>query len=183
MSTAPTNIRVFVQWAQQTVFTGEDIECHITFKNVAASALSVKALQRSRGNVHVPGGERQKRTAIVATKDKPLVSARQAISRGHRATLSLNGPLDAGRTLPGPESLNGSHETASRTTTHRRSVSIISMGASEAAVEDVRNHHELVDRSSRRSKGHGRSTSLQIVPRRCGAGPSGSLGSGTIVRA
>ena len=51
---------------------------------------------------------------------------------------------------------------------HKRSVSIISIGASEGAVEDLRSHGSLPERPRAMSRGHGRSASLQIVPRRHG---------------
>jgi hypothetical protein len=34
----PSNIQVFVKWRDQTIFAGENVECTITFKNVADTA-------------------------------------------------------------------------------------------------------------------------------------------------
>ena len=38
MVAMPSDLQVFVKWKEQTVFAGEDVECTITFKNVAEIA-------------------------------------------------------------------------------------------------------------------------------------------------
>ncbi|KAL3421882.1 hypothetical protein PVAG01_06038 [Phlyctema vagabunda] len=176
MSTPLSNIRVFVHWSEQTVFAGEDIECKITFKNVATTPAP-----SSRSSPHL-GGSRKPPTP--QTKNPSTLSPRPAPpSRGHRSTLSLNVPLGPGtsRARPGSGSWSGGFPKAALDNSpHQRSLSIISIGASEGAAEEARSRK---DGPARLSRGHGRSASLQIVPRRgpnnSGGPPSGPLRTST----
>ncbi len=185
MSTPLTNIRVFVQWVEQTVFAGEDIECRITFKNIAAtpSPPSRSTLHPPPANGFATGGLRKAPTAQV--KGKASLSPRPTqFTRGHRTTLSLNAPAASVRSQSQAASSTwngGASRTGKEENTHKRSVSIISIGASEALTEDVASQASLPERpsrSSRPSRGHGRSASLQIIPRRNGFNGSGGPPSG-----
>lgn len=95
-----------------------------------------------------------------------------ASSRGHRATLSLNVPVaPVGTQTVIPVSWNGAPPKPARDRegrSHTRSVSIISLGASEGGPNDLASHGSLPERQRGGSRGHGRSASLQIVPRRQG---------------
>jgi hypothetical protein len=181
MSNPLTNIRVFVQWTEQTVFAGEDIECQITFKNVATTPTpSRTTLHPASANGFAPGGERQRKGPSTQSKNsatsnhKPLPP-----NRGHRATLSLNAPVGVGRPQPSSRSwTEGPPKVGKDGSSHKRSVSIISIGASEGAVDDGASHSSLIEGSRRIPRGHGRSASLQIVPRRQGINggpPSGRI--------
>lgn len=168
-----SNIRVFVQWKESTVFAGEDIECTITFKNVAVPHGQVNP-NPSKHNGLAPGGERQQRKLPpVQSSTRPSISRNSSFGSGappphlraHRPALSLTTPSIASERrspgLPGGGFQNGSGNGApANKHKHQRSLSIISLGA-ETATEA--NH----DRASpRRLRGHARSASLQVVPGR-----------------
>jgi len=179
MSTPLTNIRVFVHWTEQTVFAGEDIECEITFKNIAPTPTpSRSTLHPPSANGFVPGGDRQRKPPAAQVKNGPMQmqSPRPAPpNRGHRTTLSLNVPVNAVRSQSGSD-WNGVPVKGKEGGSHKRSVSIISIGNSESGiVGDIAGHGSKAERP-RMPKNHGRSASLQIVPRRqgvAGGPPSG----------
>jgi len=167
---ALTNIRVFVNWTEQTVFAGEDIECQITFKNIATIPPPSKStLQPPSANGFSPGGDRQRKLPAAQIKRDPTLSPRPSTqSRGHRTTLSLNVPAGSVRALPTSTSWNGGAARSSKDGGHKRSVSIISIGASEGVPDDIASNGSLIERPRAATRGHGRSASLQIVPRRHG---------------
>lgn len=172
MSNPLTNIRVFVNWTEHTVFAGEDIECEITFKNIATPAPSRSSLQPPPANGSGAGGDRQRKSTATQIKRESTISPRPSLpSRGHRSTLSLNVPAGSVRAVPPSAPWNGGPPKA---ISHTRSVSIISIGATESAIDDVASQGSLADRPLSVMKGHGRSASLQIIPRRHGVngGPS-----------
>lgn len=179
MSTQSTNIRVFVQWTEQTVFAGEEIECQITFKNIATVPAPSKAsLHPSAANGFASGGERQRKSPTAQVKTNSALSPRPSPpNRGHRSALSLSTPVGHTPSQSTPGSWTGEPRKASKDGgTHKRSVSIISIGASEGGFDDLTSHGSLPERPRRMSRGHGRSASLQIVPRRYGVNggpPSG----------
>ncbi|KAI1428739.1 Rgp1-domain-containing protein [Xylaria sp. FL1777] len=179
----PTDIRVFIRWDDQTVFAGEEIRCHITFKNVApgpspfgptvASASTSSQRQPSQSS---PRTDRSRQPS-------PLLSPRAgsangltppASARSHRSTLSLNVPSISSRLRnsvqqwappqpPAPPQKPGH--------VHKRSLSIVSMG-SNATVDDQAYGNGTQTRPQRPARGHGRSASLQIIPR-IGTTPNG----------
>lgn len=182
MLPSPSNIRVFVQWSEQTVFAGEDIECQITFKNVAAVPNTPRSSPHpSSLNGFTLGGGRERKSTPLQT---PAVQGKNTIShnsraapsgRGHRSTLSLNVPVGSGRSnqVPGPRNSDHS-EVGTEDRSHKRSVSIISLGISEGPGDEVITQRNVAEGSRRPSRGHIRASSLQIVPRRSstnGAGP------------
>ncbi len=167
MSAPLTNIRVFVQWTEQTVFAGEDIECEITFKNVATIPThSRTTLHQSAANVFAPGRERQRKGPATQVKGSTLSPRPPKTARGHRTALSLNAPVTSLRSSHvGSGSWSGRLPRAGKESgSHKRSVSIISMGASETALDDKASLNSIPEGSRRISRGHGRSASLQILP-------------------
>ncbi|KAI0112065.1 Rgp1-domain-containing protein [Nemania sp. FL0031] len=160
-----TNIRVFIKWDDQTVFAGEEIRCQITFKNVAPSPSQSQPLQPS------PRPDRTRQPS-------PLLSPRGPSSNGltpplsarsHRSTLSLNVPSTGSRlrnSVPQwpPPQLPVSAPPQKPAHAHKRSLSIVSMG-SNATIEDQGHGNNSQTRPQRPHRGHGRSASLQIVPR------------------
>ncbi|KAK6607852.1 hypothetical protein H4I96_04087 [Botrytis cinerea] len=169
MSTLQSNIRVFIQWKEQTVFAGEDIECQITFKNVATSPAS------SKSSLHPPGPngllqspERQRRPPSHIKSS--TLSPRSGIQSrgGHRSSLSMTIPPESVHSKQSEQWSHGTSRPGRGGEGHKRSVSIISMGASESAIDEVASHGSLSERPGRGGRGHGRSASLQIVPRRNG---------------
>jgi len=169
-----TNLRVFVQWTEQTVFAGEDIECEITFKNIATSPIpSRSSLHPQSANGIGSGADRQRKGSPAQLKDSHSPKSKPPLTqRGHRATLSLNSPIGLGitRAQTGSGSWNGlPPKVPKEGGAHKRSVSIISIGTSETGADKTRNNGNAVDGSQRPNRRHGRSASLQIVPRRNGA--------------
>ncbi|KFX94712.1 hypothetical protein V490_04235 [Pseudogymnoascus sp. VKM F-3557] len=173
-----SNIRVCVEWSQSTVFAGEEVGCKITFKNIAAIPGNPRIPPNPSGT-HGPSplGERHRKTKT--TTSSQISDGRGRASnvsnslslpntRGHRSALSLNVPA-AGK-FQQPDTRLGNDnvsESAPRSKghSHRRSVSIISLGANETAGSDISgsNSNEPPRVPFRR---HGRAASLQIVPRR-----------------
>ena len=181
MATPATNIRVFVQWTEQTVFAGEDVECQITFKNVASNPPPPRTLLHPPSMNGFPaGGERQRKSPIAQVRNSNTLNSRPPPPvRGHRSALSLTAPVGMGRSPPGPGSWTGHSKASASGSTHKRSVSIISIGASESAVDDTASNGTAgtVD-GQRMMRQHRRSASLQITPRRNGQnGPTSGLSS------
>ncbi|KAF1943110.1 Rgp1-domain-containing protein [Clathrospora elynae] len=168
-----SNIRVFVQWKDSTVFAGEDIECTIIFKNVAPPEGRDRSPRGQNG--FAPGGERQRRLPAVP----PSVSRRSSVAsqlppqhiRAHRPALSLHTPSTAGgrRSPVPPGAASGNNSGGLR---HGRSLSIISMGT-DAGTDAS---HERGIPIRRPPRGHGRSASLQVVPGRPNSYPITSPG-------
>ncbi|ORY56118.1 Rgp1-domain-containing protein [Pseudomassariella vexata] len=150
----PSNIRVFIHWSDQTVFAGEDIQCRITFKNVARPPN--QSYERSRQPSPLLGTPRHK--SVANNSLTPPVVGR---GRGHRSTLSLNVPSSSSRVKSGTTQwIQPRDQPPSRPGhAHKRSLSIVSIG-SAATVEDAGRGH-----AQRPTHGHGRSSSLQINSR------------------
>ncbi|KAI2642215.1 Rgp1-domain-containing protein [Xylaria nigripes] len=175
-----TNIRVFIKWDDQTVFAGEEVRCQITFKNVvpghsrlastpvpASIPASISQRQPPQSS---PRADRQLR------QSSPLVSPRgklnnagltpPTLTRGHRSALSLNVSSTSSR-LRGnlqqgpPLQLPAFPQSAASSHAHKRSLSIVSIG-SNATIDD--SVHSNSPQPRRSMRGHGRSSSLQIVP-------------------
>ncbi|KZF19993.1 Rgp1-domain-containing protein [Xylona heveae TC161] len=166
-----SNIRVYVQWKEQTVFAGEDVECIITFKNVARDESRASTV-----NGFMPRGERQRKItpfqvplSDASMSRNPAALASQA--RGHRPTLSLNVP-SSNISSPHPSSpwsgrSNGSYTPGNA---HKRSVSILSVG-SDALPEEPPIHGSALP-TIKPTRNHARSASLQILPNRARPPPS-----------
>ena len=169
----PSNIQVFVKWKDQTIFAGENVECTITFKNVADTA--------SEANNGAEPGQHQRKASRVAnhTSNSPsdsffsmkspqsLFSGRRSYSISsqrmpfHRTASSLSSPLVASQSFP-PPSGPSTPRTWQPGHSHKRSVSILSID-SEGQPDKTASPQNYRGRPAR---GHGRSASLQIVPRR-----------------
>ena len=170
MSNPSSNIRVFVHWTEQTVFAGEDIECAITFKNVATTPTPSRTTLHPATANGFASGERQRKGPVAQVKSNTLSPRPPQTTRGHRTTLSLTAPVTSVRSSQvGSGSWNGGHSRGGKESgSHKRSVSIISIGASDNFVEDAGSQYSQPEGSRRLSRGHGRSASLQIVPRKNG---------------
>ncbi|OBT57800.1 hypothetical protein VE04_01539 [Pseudogymnoascus sp. 24MN13] len=173
-----SNIRVCVEWSQSTVFAGEEVGCKITFKNIAA----IPGIQRIPANpsgTHGPSplGERHRKTKT--TTSSQISDGRGRASnvsnslslpnkRGHRSALSLNVPALGNFQQPDTRPGNDNSSDAaprSKGHSHRRSVSIISLGANDTARSDISGSNSN-DPPRVPYRRHGRAASLQIVPRR-----------------
>jgi hypothetical protein len=168
-----SSIRVFVKWKEQTVFAGEDIECEITFKNIASVPASNRASPHSNSSPFHPPGHRKVPSS--QAKGSPLNPHSAQAGRGHRSTLSLTVPPNSSRSpvvsgsWPSRQPVRTSRDAGK----HKRSVSIISIGANESVADESASQNGRVERV-RPARGHGRAASLQIVPRGLGLQSAGT---------
>ena len=103
----PSNIRAYVRWREPSAYAGEEIECIITFKNVAPVPGAEKEQQERQESAHAsrgnkptseapPSATQSRRSSIVQSRAAPTrtVSATGGVNgpqgRGHRPALSLN---------------------------------------------------------------------------------------------
>ena len=163
-----SDIRVSVQWKSSTVFAGEDIECTITFKNVARlrrspspnAQLRGHGLHRERWKDNLPSHLLQKPSGGQQRKSS---LASQPGYRKHKPALSLSTPN--GHFSPQQQS---NEPPAPQTSGHqkRRSISIVSIGSNLAEEESP--HRSPLTSVKRPSHGHSRAASLQMLPKRNG---------------
>ena len=175
-----SNVRVYVHWKYPVVFSGEDLECTIVFKNVAP------ILRPSRGPISpseiASNRQRQQNPAPLQTSTRSAAGPTVPISgvtpprgRGHRPTVSLNAPL-SNEKVPGPGSrTRDQHDIAAFGQKHRRSVSIISLGGLVKGGEDSEGGGGPGQAAAARRSGrnHVRSASLQVLPRWSANGEGG----------
>lgn len=178
-----SDIRVSVQWKNPTVFAGEDIECTITFKNIAL----VGSVRRSPSpNCHTASHgshrDRWKETLPVRSANAPtsamhrtspsLTGFSQSHARTHKQALSLSS-ADGYPKSPIVDITDGiSRSSNPEGNKHRRSVSIVSFRGE--AYQETSPHSQLLS-SGRLGHGHTRAASLHVMPRRNGLlsnGPS-----------
>ncbi|OKL62588.1 hypothetical protein UA08_02964 [Talaromyces atroroseus] len=169
----PSDLQVFVKWKEQTVFAGEDVECTITFKNVAEIAESEPS---------TPHPQHQRRTSrslnadgYLPAKSSPTFffsgnrrsvpsSPRRPALGSHRVSASLSSPLTGSHSFPplhAPSHLNNgpNHQ-------HKRSVSILSIESDNGGALEKTPVSTQFSRPG--PWAHGRSASLQITPNRAG---------------
>lgn len=173
-----SNIRALVHWKEPSIYAGEDIECIITFKNVAAYPGQEQQEEDEAQTPYfnafsrAPSAVASRRSSVAqssvqASWAPSFTSSRQAPNgRGHRPTLSLNvlsapsrgGPPSAGlHSAPMPGRTPASARPVKG---HGRSLSIMSLG-SEAPSEG---RQAMPPPASKRpTRGHGRSASLQVT--------------------
>lgn len=172
---SPSNIRVFIHWHDQTVFAGEEVRCTITFKNVtrapgSSSSQLKPAPHQSRhlNSNHIHGQHRAK---------PPSGLVPPSAARGHRSSLSLTVPSAAASSRARAGSIPWSSQSPTDGPSgnghggghsHRRSVSIVSMGSSSGAADDAQSNG-TPGKPQRPTRGHARASSLQIVARGNGA--------------
>lgn len=167
------NIRVFVRWDDDsTVFAGEELKCTIAFKNIAAPTA---APQNQNQNQLKPPPHLLRPASSNASSRLAPPTTTSALSnpssprRGHRTTSSLSVPTAkttrsrTGSVPWSPTPLPPSDSQSSNGNSHRRSVSIVSIGS--VASVDSQATSNAGSTVSRPGRGHGRSASLQIVSR------------------
>ncbi|PHH58923.1 hypothetical protein CDD81_4083 [Ophiocordyceps australis] len=176
---APSNVRVFVEWRDQTVFAGEEIRCTITFKNVAPEPTGHRKQHRLPGDrqrlttVPLNGTGKAKPTPTAAGLTSP--PAASSTRRHHRSALSLNGQVASPShsriaSMQWPQTAgNGDWRPGHA---HKRSVSIVSIGSSGGFDEHAQ-RREANTRLQSSRRGHNRAASLQIPPRVQPLSPSG----------
>ncbi|KAI5863464.1 Rgp1-domain-containing protein [Durotheca rogersii] len=167
-----SNIRVFIAWDDQTVFSGEDIKCRITFKNVAPGPNQARPPNQHQ-QPQTPIAERSRQPSpLLSPRTKPNNGLTPPLpGRGHRSTLSLSVPSASPRSTRAPPQQWTPPQWAPAQQppqrpghAHKRSLSIVSIG-SAAALEDQPHANVAPARPQRSGRGHGRSASLQISPR------------------
>lgn len=136
----PSDVQVFVRFKQQCVFAGEELNCVITFKNVAeheSSATGAGALRQTKRNSISQIVAAQAAAGIsnlLSTTTRPQnvrspSAGREARPQArHQGSYSLSTPATP---IPrGPSPSNEAHPTTQRPpNSHQRSVSIISMNS------------------------------------------------------
>ncbi|KAG6011581.1 hypothetical protein E4U54_008014 [Claviceps lovelessii] len=167
-----SNVRVFIQWHDQTVFAGEEVKCTVTFKNVAATANQARDQKSSQHQQSKLQGERQRLAvplqaraarANIGLTPPPSTTA----TRGHRrSALSLSVSTTHSHSRSGsiqwPQTAGGETEWRPGRD-HKRSLSIVSMGSTGTAEEHA-HRNEASSRSQRPQRGHSRAASLQMPP-------------------
>ncbi|KAK3074394.1 Golgi membrane exchange factor (Ric1p-Rgp1p) subunit [Teratosphaeriaceae sp. CCFEE 6253] len=182
-ATTPSNIRAYVQWREASVYAGEEIECIITFKNIATASADddedhvQTPLANGHGHSRAPSYAASTapswRTSIVQSRPLPsralsgAAVVRGPPARGHKPALSLNvvsAPAGPGlRSAPLPT--RTPHSAVQPAKGHGRSLSIMSLG-SDSPSEAKGPKSPIPGRPGlKSSKGHGRSASLQFTPR------------------
>jgi hypothetical protein len=168
-----------VTWSEQTVFAGEDIECQITFRNIASltdgshAGLDGNNVNQERHRKLPPG------KGSLGHKG-PNVYRTSSFGKGHRPSSSFSFPAGDGGFEQGHEPWRNQDVPlgGDPRRNHKRSVSILSIGHAEDIPSDNKSPNGSTI-ESRRPRGHGRAASLQMIPRRLGpngAGPpSGSI--------
>lgn len=166
MSPDSGNIRVFVRWDDDsTVYAGDEIRCTICFKNIATAGSTNPPPSQLKPPPH------QYRTAGSHPSSRlapPPSTPTAAPRRGHRPSSSLSAsPAKTTRgragSIPWIPNSHSPDAYNSDGTSHRRSVSIVSIGS--AASADSQATSNAGSTASRPGRGHGRSASLQIVSR------------------
>ncbi|TLD14825.1 Rgp1-domain-containing protein [Venturia nashicola] len=103
-NTAPSNIRVSVQFTKSTVFSGEDVECTITFKNVAREHNETSPARSPQNN----GLPSQRKVTPLQNTNRPPPASRNSpygpsipthLKKGHKATLSAATSRQSSATL------------------------------------------------------------------------------------
>lgn len=170
-----SDIRVFIRWDDQTVFAGEEIRCQITFKNTAPSPSQLAASQRQTPQPSPRADRTRQSSPLLSPRTSQNGLTPPTSARSHRSTLSLNVPSTGSRLRnsiqPWPPQPPTPVLPQKPAHAHKRSLSIVSM-ASNATVDEHAYNNGTQTRPQRPGRGHGRSASLQIVPR-TGAMPNG----------
>ncbi|KAL8778907.1 MAG: hypothetical protein Q9213_007192 [Squamulea squamosa] len=160
-----SNIRVSVEWDKTAVYAGENVDCVITFKNVAQA--SSPDWTASRTSNHNSLRDRWKNdTATHLRPQNPSRSPRYGSStpiiKEHRNALFRDSAWSANpassRIKVGVDHDKEQTPTRQR---HRSSVSILSIDGEHAPSGKA---FPTVLTSKQLSHGHGRATSLQVLP-------------------
>ena len=185
----PSDIQVFVRFKEPSVFAGEELECTITFKNVANEQQDASPSENRSGRYsrRVSLAEQSASTprgnSAAWSKDNPrlataaLHSTRGSTSRGHKATASLSIPKLSGTTVGSPSTPHGEMAVVRPGAHHQRSLSIISAGSTDAGYDYENRKAVQMPERSRPDLGHRRTSTLQVYPERVmGLGKEGLSG-------
>ncbi len=156
-----SNLRVSVEWQNAAVFAGESVESVITFRNTARKSESKSPRASARNECTTR--EMWKDTNSAANTYQTTCSTRSDssvnLTKGHRDITSLNrfGNNTTFSPVATTPCYTQPHHAVS-SGRHRRSISIVSIGASPTF-----SAHRL-PASRTKGKGHGRAASLQLHP-------------------
>ena len=170
----PSDIQVFVRFKEPSVFAGEELECKITFKNVATGQHDTPPLDSISGrHSRRVGFVEQSATASRGTsagwsKENPRLattaihSAWSSINRSHKATASLSIPKSSGTATASPSPPCVERAVVRPGPNHRRSVSIISAGSPSFREDyDSQKSGQIAERL-RPGLSHRRTSTLQV---------------------
>ncbi|PYH90784.1 intracellular protein transport protein [Aspergillus ellipticus CBS 707.79] len=166
----PPDIQVFVKWKEQTIFAGEDVECIITFKNVAETNVEPRAggqASHQRQPSRATSSHSESLFSLRSPQKFFFSPHRRSVptipkkSPSHRISSSVSSPLIGSHSFPPPSTPRSGPPVSGK---HKRSVSILSID-SEGTGEPTPRTSSQYSRS-RPPWGHGRAASLQVLPRR-----------------
>jgi RAB6A-GEF complex partner protein 2 len=172
----PSDIQVFVRFKEPSVFAGEELECNITFKNVATeqhdtSALDSRSGRHSRRVSLVEQSATTPRGSSAGwSKENPrlataaLHSARSGIGRNHKATASLSIPKSSGTAIASPSTPHVERAVVRPGPNHRRSLSIISAGSAGFREDSDSQKSVQIAERSRPGLSHKSTSTLQAYP-------------------
>ena len=178
-----SDIRVSVQWRNPTVFAGEDIECTITFKNIAlARSVHRSPSPSPHPTSHGSHREQWKETLPMRSANAPARTKyrkspsfsgfSESHARTHKQASSISKPSGFTNS-PVVEVHDGITKIASPgDNKHRRSVSIVSI---RGGANNETSQHSPLLKSGRSGHTHARAASLHAIPRRNGLLSRGSL--------
>ena len=169
----PSDIHVFVRFKEQAVYAGEDVECTITFKNVAGIQLnpSPPAPKSGRHSRRVSLVEQAAQTPRVRSGGWGAESSRLAVpqhqgswgesGRGHRPTSLSQVPTDSTQEDGQPATVK-ELRNAKPGHNHHRSVSIISLGSPDVDTHPISTPTLELPNRTRPSVGHKRASTVQL---------------------
>lgn len=184
-----SDIQVFVRWKDQTIFAGEDVECTITFRNVAESnnpdsndhSGQLTPHQSQRKQPRTGNSDSSSFFSLKSPQNLFFGSGRRSssISPHKKPSHRFSSSLSTSHSFPPPSTPRVGPPPGHK---HKRSVSILSIdsegaGAGAGAGGTGGGGGGGGDRTpssstsspfsrTRPPRGHGRSASLQVLPRR-----------------
>ncbi|KAI6244886.1 hypothetical protein HI914_06852 [Erysiphe necator] len=165
MSKGSGDVIVLVDWIESTVFAGEELKCNIIFRNVAIDATSRKPSVHSTSNLsdRPEAKENFEKVSSLRSNLSSQFSRTSLPSKPHGTTSSLNFPTSPRTQNYRRQSSIVSNQTSGDKVSHKRSVSIVSIGTSEKGYDQGNSVSNSIERSRKGQKSHIRSASLQIT--------------------
>ncbi|CAO1604550.1 Golgi membrane exchange factor (Ric1p-Rgp1p) subunit [Xanthoria calcicola] len=156
-----SNIRLSIEWDKAAVYAGENVDCVITFKNVAQAPI----LHRTASQTNSLRERWKDNTAAHVRQQKsghsPSYSSSISLGHKHRKAVSHDptwSAIPASPKVQTREEAQNEESTAGRK--HRRSVSIVSIGG-EKSSSTIPFH--ATSTSLQPGRGHGRAGSLRAL--------------------
>ena len=185
-----SDVRVSVDYKAPAVFAGEEIQCTITFRNIASTAsLRTRSVRGPGTGSTTTARDRWKEvlplrnptpandTSITGSHLSSPASSHP--TRGHKPTNFVSHPVGARRvhSVASSKEILGPH--AIERHGHKKAISIVSLGKALPR-GDIHESHGQRNVAPRSGRGHSRAASMQVLPWRNDAGSSVSVsGEGT----